>query len=258
VRSASFADEVLVVDSGSTDRTRDRATAAGARVIEQPWLGWSRQRNHGARAAQHDWVFFLEADEIPNDTLRASIETALAAPMSPDDGYTVMRRDEFLGELMPNEAPRRKRRTFVRMYNRTRSYYDLDQAVHEEVRFAGRPLFLSGYLVHWRAPSLDDLVGIANRYATAESEMFDAAGKRARFADLLLRPPARFLWCYVWKGGATKGSRGLLWAGMRAFAEYARWGKLWERQHQPERRVNPPPRVTRGRAVGRRRRSARR
>jgi (heptosyl)LPS beta-1,4-glucosyltransferase len=240
MRSVAFANEVVVVDSGSTDRTREIAAAKGATVIEQPWLGWSNQRNRGAAAARNDWIFQLEADEVVTAELRESIRAVLSGPMDPRDGYALERRSEFLGALMPNEARRSKRRSFVRLFNRTQSRYNPEQLVHEEVLIAGRSIPLDGALLHWRGLTLDEIGAVFNRYGTVEAEMLDGRGVRSGSLKIFGRPILRFLWCYVRKGGFRHGARGLMWAMMKATGEYYRYSKLWERQHLPEPAVNPP------------------
>jgi (heptosyl)LPS beta-1,4-glucosyltransferase len=241
IDSVAFADEVVVVDSGSTDRTRELAAARGATVIEQPWLGWSNQRNRGAAGARNDWIFQLEADEVVTAELRGSIEAVSNGPMNPRDGYCLERRSEFLGELMPNEARRAKRRSFVRLFNRTQSRYNPEQLVHEEVLVPGRSIPLDGPLLHWRGLTLDEIGAVFNRYGTVEAEMLDGRGVRSGSLKIFARPILRFLWCYLRKGGFRHGPRGLMWAMMKATGEYYRYSKLWERQNLPEPALHPPP-----------------
>src|SRR3954447_23349753 len=116
--SVAWADEALVLDSGSTDRTREIARSLGASVYEQPWLGWVPQRQAGIALARNDWVLILEADEIVSDELRDGICAVMASSPEPRDGYVVDRRDEFFGQLFPNMRRAALRRTFVRLFNR--------------------------------------------------------------------------------------------------------------------------------------------
>jgi (heptosyl)LPS beta-1,4-glucosyltransferase len=226
-----FADEFVVVDSGSTDRTREVAIAHGARVVEQDWRGWPAHRNRAAEAATNDWVLFLDADEIVTPELARSIRQALAGPMNPNDGYSVNRRDDVLGELMPNESRRANRLGLVRMFNRRHTSYGLDRIVHERAEPPGRTIPLKGVLLHWRGRDIDESASALNRYASIEAEALDRDHVRATYVRLATRPLLRFLWCFVWKGGFRYGSRGLIWAFLRATAEGLRWAKLWERQN---------------------------
>jgi len=243
IRSVDFADEFVVVDCGSTDRTREIAASVGAKVIEQEWLGWSAQRNRGAEAASNDWVFFLEADEVPSAELAESFREVLSRPMDPRNGYSLTRRDDLLGVLLPNEHRRANRRAFVRVYNRRESAWNTEDLVHEKVTLPGRAIPLEGVLVHWRGSHADELIGTVNRYGTIEAEALDRRGARSSAAAILVRPTLRFLWCYVRKGGYRLGARGLIWSMLRAHSEWVRWVKLWERQNASGDHSQPPAEV---------------
>lgn len=226
-------DDIIVVDSCSTDRTREIAARMGARVVEQPWLGWIRQRALGIQLAEHDWVLVLEADEIVTPHLAASIRQALASPMDPADGYAVDRRDDFLGALLPSMRRRKKRENFVRLFNRTRSAYDPTLVIHDEVRVAGRTFQLGGILIHWRGFTIVEQVARYTHYAPLEADVMEARGERVGAFSLLWRPFLRFGWCYVMCGGFRLGARGFAHALMVASSEYLRFAAVWERQHAP-------------------------
>jgi glycosyltransferase involved in cell wall biosynthesis len=231
------------VDCGSTDRTREVAAELGATVVEQEWLGWPEQRNAGAAAARNDWVMTLEADEIVTPALAESIRRVLAAPMDPRDGYSLDRRDDILGALMPNESRRANRRGLVRLYNRLHTGYDPADIIHERAKPPGRSIPLDGVLIHWRGWSVDQLMVAINRNATTEAELLDRNGARSTYAKVLIRPVLRFLWCYVLKGGFRFGARGLIWASLRSMAEGLRWAKLWQRQRVSGDVTSPPVQV---------------
>lgn len=231
IRSASWADEVLVLDSGSTDDTRRLATALGATVYDVPWLGFSAQHNKAAELARHDWIFAMDADEIVTPRLRRSLQRTLRGRLAERNGYSVVRRSDFHGVLLPNMQRRSKRSRFVRLFNRRVSAYDVSMPVHEEVRVPGRLLRLDGPLVSWRGLKVDDMVHSLNSYATVEARVLAEAGVRANAYHLGVRPIMRFLWCYVARGSFRAGSRGLGYAVMKATSEYVRYAKLWEMQH---------------------------
>jgi glycosyltransferase involved in cell wall biosynthesis len=238
--SVAFADEIVVVDSGSTDATVEIARRCGARVVEQEWLGYSAQRNAGAAAATHDWVLWVDADEVVSGPLARSVEAALRAPMDPLDGYVVERRNDFLGVLLPNEARARKRRGFVRMYHRRHSHYEPRQLVHEEVRVPGRLRPLDGLLLHWRGQTFLSIARVFVGYAELESEALEREGRRASWLSILGRPFARFVWVYLLKGYWRVGTRGLMYAMLKANSELLREGRLWERQNLDGPVLDPP------------------
>jgi len=226
-------DDIIVVDSCSTDRTREIATSLGARVVEQPWLGWIGQRALGIALARHDWVLILEADEIVTPRLAASIREVLGGPMDPADGYSIDRRDDFLGVLLPSMRRRRKRLSFVRLFNRTRSAYDPTLVIHDEVRVGGRTKPLAGILVHWRGFTVVQQVSRYTTYAPLEADVLEGRGARVGVLSLVVRPLLRFGWCYVVCGGFRLGARGFAHALMVASSEYLRFAAVWERQHAP-------------------------
>lgn len=234
LRSVPWADELLVVDSGSSDRTREKAAAAHAVVIDQEWLGWAQQRRVAASRARNDWVFFLEADEIVTPRLGDSIQAAFAVAPNPLDGFSMDRRGDFLGILLPNESRAAKRRNFVRIYNRQHSGWKLDMDVHEEVQLAGRAWPLNGMLIHWRGYTLNEYVPVFDRYATVEAASLHRQGVNLAAPKVLLRPLMRFAWLYFVRGDYRLGTRGLIHAMLKAFQEFLRYAKLWELYNVPE------------------------
>lgn len=239
VKSVRWADEVLVIDSCSLDRTREIAASLGANVYKQEWLGWPGQRNKAISLAKNDWVFFLECDEIVTPELAHSIKEAMNGPMDERDAYSVDRRGDFYGILLPNMSRASKRRNFTRLFNRQYSNFDMAMKVHEEVRFPGKAIPLSGVLLHWRGYMMDEYILVFNRYATAEAEMLQERGCRANGLTIFLRPILRFLWCYLAKGGFRFGTRGIIHAMLKATSEYIRYAKLWEMQNVT-RTIHPP------------------
>ena len=238
IGSVRWADEILVIDSQSTDRTREIAESLGARVVVQPWLGWAGQLTKAISLAKNDWILNLDADEIVTPELARSIQAAMRQP-DPRDGYAIDRRGDFLGVLLPNESRRSRKLNFVRLFNRTQSAYDTTMKVHEEVRFPGKATLLEGVLLHWRGLTLDELISVFNRYATVEAEVLDERGKRATARDIALWPVLRFLWSYLAKGGFRLGTRGLMHSVLKGVRDYMRYAKLWERQNAVQQR-HPP------------------
>lgn len=231
-----WADEVLLVDSGSSDATREIAASLGARVVEQPWLGWSAQRNAGAAAASHDWVLFLEADEVMTTMLADAVRAVLGADPRPTDAWSMDRRDELMGELMPSAQRRSKTTDRVRLYHRGHSRWDESMLVHEEVLVTGTKHLLPGHLVHWRPLPVSQIAQVVGRYAAVEARDRAAAGRSASPALLVALPLARFAWLYGVKGSFRHGVPGLVNAVLRAQADFLRLAQ----QLQDQRRPTPP------------------
>jgi (heptosyl)LPS beta-1,4-glucosyltransferase len=239
LESVGWADEIVVVDSGSEDATCRLAAERGAVVHHQPWLGWSAQRNHAISLASNDWVFCLEADEVVTGDLARSIIRLTQSPMDPADGYYVDRRGDFLGVLLYNELRRSRREKFVRLFNRKSSSYNLDQLVHEEVLISGITIELNGVLLHWRGYMMDEYVSAFSRYASLEARQLDGEGVVAKWSDICLRPVGRFVWIFFYKRGYRLRTRGIMHAMLKATADFIRYAKLWELQNVKERIPHP-------------------
>ena len=239
INSVCWADEVLVIDSLSSDRTADIARSHGARVYEQEWLGWPKQRNKAASIAKNDWVFFVEADEIVTPELTANLRRMLDRGLEPKDGLYLDRRNDFLGALLPNGARHSMQRTFIRVYNRRHSRFDETMRVHEQVRLQGTARRLEGSLLHCRGSSMHELVDVFNRYATVEAQELYDRGVRANWCNVIVLPAIKFVWFYLVKREYRLGMRGLMHAMLKATSDYIRYAKLWELEHmQPGNHSN--------------------
>ena len=244
----SFADEILLIDSNSTDRTREIAEAAGATVVGQDWLGWIGQRRKGAEVARNDWLFFLEADEIVMPDLAVDIRRAMAGNPDPTTGFVVGRQDEFLGRIMFNMQRASKRAGFVRLFNKTRSDWRADMLIHHEVSSPGLHVQLQGTLLHWRNYAIADQIATYNKYSELEALEMLSKSEGKSTLELVFKPVLRFLWVYVKCGHWRLGTRGFIWSCMNAVAEFLRLAKAWERRHAP-RMIDPPSSIYRGPGV---------
>ena len=231
IQSVLWADEVLVLDSGSIDQTKTIAADLGATVYEKEWLGYSGQRNKALSFAIHDWVLFVDADEIVTPELASSIQKVLSEPMNEQDGYSLDRRGDFLGILLPNVCRPSKRLNFVRLFNKHCSSYDSTMKIHEEVRFPGKAIPLEGILIHWGGNVMDEYIAALNRYSILEAEVLNDNGYRVSGFIVFLRPILRFLWIYIARYNFLLGTRGLMHAMLGATREYVRYAKLWEMQN---------------------------
>jgi len=240
IRSCAWADEVLVLDSGSTDRTCEIAAREGARVEHQPWLGWLGQHQRAVELARNDWVMKIDADEIITAELARSIDKALSADPDPRDGFALDRAEEFMGEFVPNARRHSNRLTFVRVFNRQHSMWDPDVLIHERVKVAGKSHMLEGQLLHWRNPTFKRMVDTFNANAEVEARMLIRAHPGGpSILTIVFKPMLRFGWVYFVCGCWRAGMRGYLYAATRAMSEYLSLVKAWElRNAKP--RPHPP------------------
>jgi glycosyltransferase involved in cell wall biosynthesis len=225
LESVAWADEIVVVDAESDDKTVGVAREFTDHVVVRPWPGYAAQKNAALDLATGRWALSLDADEIVSSELAADIGRVLAAD-GPADGYAVPRRNMFWGQwvrhggLYPDWQVRLFRRTCGRFGAR---------AVHESVTVDGRVDRLSGHLEHRSYRDVSDFVARADRYATLAADEAVRAGRRARVADLVVRPLGRFFGMYVARGGFLDGWRGFLLASLYAYYVLIRSAKIWER-----------------------------
>ncbi len=219
--SASFADEIVVVDSGSRDGTAELAALRGARVIQQEWLGFGRQKQFAVEAARHDWVLCLDADERVSEPLRASILALLAAPAG--QAYAMPRRNRFMGRWLRHGEgyPDWSLRLFDRRHARWS-----DDPVHEKVLTDAPVARINADLLHDSAETLASYLDKQNRYTSMQAEALFRAGKRASVAQLLLSPALRFAKFYFLRLGFLDGTAGLVHIAIGCCNSFHKYAKM--------------------------------
>ena len=228
--SVAFADEILLVDSGSSDDTVAIAERHGARIIEHEWLGFGPQKQFAVETAANDWVLCLDADERVSDALKKSIVEALRVPSA--EAYQFARRNRFLGRWLSHGEGYPD--WSLRLYHRAHGRWSEDP-VHERVVVDGRVQQLKGDLLHDSAESMHRYLEKQNRYTTLQAERLHALGRVAGIAQLLLSPVARFLKFYVFRLGFLDGVPGLVHIAigcMNSFNKYAKLIALNKANHE--------------------------
>ena len=223
LNSAAFADEIVVVDSGSQDDTKEIALKYGARVMHQDWLGFGRQKQFAVEQASHDWVLCLDADEQVSEPLRASIEVALKSPRF--HAYRMARRNRFMGRWLRHGEgyPDWSLRLFDRRFARWS-----EDVVHEKV-IAPSPLgSLRGDLLHESQENLAAYLEKQNRYTSLQAEDLFRRGKRATISRLVVSPLLRFVKFYIFRLGFLDGLPGLVHIIIGCFNSFAKYAKLYE------------------------------
>ena len=213
LRSVSFCDEIVVVDSHSTDSTRELASALGARVIERDWPGYRTQKQFAVDAATNDWVLCLDADERVSTELRAEVEAARASGLAPYAGWSVPRITDYFGRFLRhgNAYPDR----LTRLFDRRRGRW-VGQEIHENTRVDGPVGRMRGHLEHFSYRNLSDHQARMQRYASLMARALYDSGKRCGLGRVLLNPQWRFVRGYVLRLGFLDGWRGLVFALIEA------------------------------------------
>ncbi|MCR6687669.1 glycosyltransferase family 2 protein [Pseudoxanthomonas sp.] len=227
--SLAFCDEIVLVDSGSTDATVAICAAAGARVLHRPFDGFRSQKQFAVEQAAHDWVLCLDADERVSPELRASIEAARAAGFAGAAGYRFARLSDYFGRFLRhgNAYPDR----VLRLFDRRRGGWRGSREIHEAASVDGPVRRLAGDLVHYPYRSLEQQLAKTQRYARMMAEHEFARGKRARWSKLVLAPAWRFWRGWLLRGGFLDGWRGLVYAYVRANYVRQKAIMLWLLEH---------------------------
>ena len=227
--SVAWADEIIVLDSGSTDRTREVAESFHAKLFAEPWKGFAAQKNSALTKASVDWILSLDADEEVEPALAEEIRSVLAANPSVA-GFRIPRKNFFLGRWIKHGGfyPDPK----LRLFRRGAGEFD-DRLVHEDVKLKGDTLSLQNHLLHHAYPTLESYLEHMNRYSSLGSEM--AISKQPRgfsLTDIVVRPRLTFFYNYFLRLGFLDGREGLL---LHLYhAQYVSWkyAKAWARSRK--------------------------
>ena len=221
IESLRCADEVVVVDSGSTDRTVEIASKLGARIVESPWRGFAGQKNFASAQAAHDWILSLDADEALSEALEA--ELWQIKKNGPEfDGYTMPRLAQYLGRWILHSGwhPDRK----VRLFDRRKAKW-VGNYVHESVIVEGRIGHLKENLLHFTCDSLSEHLKTMDRYTTLAAEQIVDQKRHVSWPTLVCDPAWTFFRSYVLDRGFLDGTEGLAIAYMAAFYNFLKYTK---------------------------------
>ncbi len=226
---APLADEIVVVDSGSTDGTVAVAQTFGARVLHREWLGFGPQKNFAISQCTSDWVLSLDADEALSPELAAAILPAISAAHG-NSGFTIARRNFFLGRALLHGGmyPDRK----LRLFRRGTARFE-DRPVHESMCTDGTIAPLPGDLLHDAYPTLTLYIEHMNRYSSTSVPLLLRRGKRsgslpAFVWNILLNPLATFAYNYILRGGFLDGREGFLIHLYHSCYVSWKYAKAWE------------------------------
>ena len=221
MESLRCCDEVVIVDSGSVDRTVEIAGNLGARVVEYAWKGYAAQKNFAAEQAAHDWVLSIDADESLSEALEGEI-WQLRKNGPAYDAYTMPRLAQYLGRWILHSGwyPDRK----VRLFDRRRARWAGD-FVHESVQVQGSVGHLKSNLLHFTCNSLSEHLKSMDGYTTLAAQQIVSQGRRIGWDKLLFDPPWTFFKTYVLQRGFLDGAEGLAIAHMAALYKFLKYAK---------------------------------
>lgn len=224
LESVRWADEVVVVDSESTDDTVARARQFTDRVIVRPWPGYAAQKNFAAAQARHDWILSLDADERVTPALAGEIKAVLdGSPAAA--GYRIPRVTFHCGRWIRSTDwyPDCQ----LRLYDRRRASWT-ERLVHESVHADGPVDRLRGELQHYAYRDLAHHLQTIDRYTTLAARQMRDEGRRATWIDVLVLPRLAFFRNYILRGGFRDGMAGLVVSSMNSYYVGLKFAKLWE------------------------------
>lgn len=222
IESLRCCDEVLVIDSGSSDATVEIATKLGARVVETNWRGYAAQKNYAAELAEHEWILSMDADEALSEALEGDIW--LLKKNGPQyDAYTMPRLAQYLGRWILHSGwyPDRK----IRLYRKDKARWVGDY-VHESVTVSGSLGHLDSNLLHYTCQSLSEHMKTMDRYTTLAAEELVANGRKVTWRNLVVDPVWMWFRTYFIQRGFLDGIEGMAIAHMSALYTFLKYAKV--------------------------------
>jgi len=233
--SVAWADEIVLVDSGSKDRTCEIAREHGARVITEPWRGYVAQKQYAIDLCTKDWVLLLDADEEVSPGLAEEIRAEISDPTAAS-GYCLPRKNLFLGRWMRHGGfyPDPKLRFFRRGQGFVTGHDPHDRC-ELKPEFESRTRQFRNALVHYTYPNLTLYIAHMNRYSSLGAQKAVAEGHSGfSFIDIVVRPALTFVYNYFFRLGFLDGREGLLLHGYHAVYVSWKYAKAWEMSHSAE------------------------
>jgi len=225
LRCLTFADEILVVDSFSTDSTLELAREFNVRIIQREYNYSASQKNWAIPQARHEWILLCDADERVTDELSREVKSVLSG-RTEHVGYSIPRANHFLNRRIRHCGWSPERDRNIRLFMRDKSRYE-DKEVHADVICEGSVGRLNSPFLHYSFRTFEQYVAKMNRYTTWAARDLVTAGRKVSVLDLVLRPPLTFLKMFFLQAGFLDGTEGLVLCSASAFYTFSKYVKAW-------------------------------
>ena len=228
LESVKWADEIVVVDSGSSDRTADICREYTDKIIHQEWLGYAGQKNLAIDRTKNDWVLSLDADEPVEPALANEIRVLIGRPDA-CDGYRIPRKTFFLGKWMKHGGwyPDLN----LRLFRRGKGRFE-ERAVHESIKVDGTVGVTRNAMEHHTFPDLESYMSTINKYSSLAAQVMAQKGlppSKTSWVSIIIRPLFTFLHKYIVRLGFLDGKHGLILNVFHSYYVFAKYAKAWEK-----------------------------
>jgi glycosyltransferase involved in cell wall biosynthesis len=223
LESLAWTDEIILVDSGSTDRTKELASKYTNKIFDFEWNGFGRSKEYVKSKASGKWVLSIDCDEVISDKLKDEILTEIDSSEKLD-GYFIPRKSNFLGKWIKHSGWHPD--YILRLFKKDRGSFTPDK-VHEKVIVNGLVGYLKNEILHYTDPDLEHYLAKLNQYTTVSASEMHQQGKRGNVFDITFRPAGTFFKMYFLKAGFLDGVEGFLLAFCSAFHVFFKYAKLW-------------------------------
>ncbi|HKI85704.1 MAG TPA: glycosyltransferase family 2 protein [Thermoanaerobaculia bacterium] len=231
IDSVAWADEILLVDSYSTDRTVELAKARGVKVLEREYYGSAAQKNWSIDKVSNDWILIIDADERVPEPLAREI-LALLATGPRQRGYSIRRQNVFLDKVIRHSGWSTDK--VIRLFDRHFGRYP-NRRVHADLEIEGPTPILKNPFVHYTCRSLDQYLVKLENYALWGAAQAFRDGRKAGISEIFFRPIWRFIRMYVLQAGFLDGMHGLVLCTLQGYGTFLKYARLWEYQIKDER-----------------------
>lgn len=227
LESVRFADEIIVNDSGSTDKTLAIAAEFGCRTTNSTFAGFGAAKQMALEQATGKWVLSIDADEVVDEELRKGILSCIEK--GDHDGWLVNRKSEFLGRWITHSGWYPD--YILRLFRRDKARFTPNE-VHEKVEVIGSVGRVEGHILHYTDPNISHYLTKLDRYTALSAKMLFEADKKFRWHYLIVKPIAIWVKMYILKRGFLDGMAGFILAALSSFHVFCKYAKLWELRNQ--------------------------